>query len=371
MTRKPEPNFERVRSALTGGKPDRVPLVDQPHAAFWNKYMGKHVVDPKDYVQFWLSAGFDYIWNRTNIDLTGGLTPKEGVRLGEVDPDRGTERKWAPEGAGIITSWEDFEKHPWPKPEDFDYSKCLNLAKILPEGMKLIDGQGHLFTGVCHLMGFETFALAVYEQPDLVEALFDKVGSLVYTHCDNLSSIDAVGVLRFNDDLCYKKGPLVSPEVYRKYLFPWMRKIINLCHIRGKPILFHTDGNNAKLLDDYLDMGVDALNPIDPTGMDIRATRAKVGTRICLTGNINQTYPLGLGTPEEVELEALQLLRDVAQEGAYCMGSGHSVQGYVPLQNFNAMVDTVFKWGKYPIDIPRDVIADAERRANAARGARV
>ncbi len=367
MANRHEPNFERVRIAFSGGKPDRVPLFDNPRQAFISKFMGKPVVEIRDFIEFWRQAGFDYVWTHTSVDLTGGLAPKEGARVGGDNPDSGSAREWAPEGAGIITNWADFEKHPWPKPEDIDYSKCLAAAKALPDGMKLFDGQGHIFTGVCHLMGFETFAVAVYEQPDLVEALFNKVGSIVYNFFDNLSSIDVMGALHFNDDLAYKKGPLVSPEVYRKYQFPWMRKIIDLCHQRGKLFLFHTDGNNARLLDDIVDLGVDALNPIDPTGMDIRATRAKVGTKLCLCGNINQTYPLGLGTPAEVELETLLLLRDVGQEGAYCLGSGHSLQDYVPLENFRAMVDTLFEWGKYPIEIPESIIVDAQRRAEASR----
>ncbi|MCL5025626.1 MAG: hypothetical protein M1531_03905 [Chloroflexi bacterium] len=365
MARRYEPNFERLRTALTGGKPDRVPIYDSPRPGFMSNYMGKPVETIEDVIEFRLAVGYDYVSVRTEIDFKGGVAPKEGVRLGH-DPD-GAEREWAPEGLGIITSWADFEKHPWPKPEDIDYSECLAAAKALPEGMKLIEGRGHVFTGVCHLMGFETFAMAVYEQPDLVQAMFDKVGATVYNLFENLTSMDAVGALHFNDDLAYKKGPLVSPEVYRKYQFPWMRKIIDLCHQRGKPFIFHTDGNNAKLLDDIIDIGVDAIHPVDPTGMDIRATRAKVGTRLCLCGNINQTYPLGLGTPAEVELEALRLLRDVGQDGAYCLGSGHSVQDYVPVENFKAMVETGLKWGKYPIEIPDSVIADAGQRAEASR----
>ncbi len=365
-----EPNFERLRIALTGGKPDRVPLYDQCRPAFVAKYMGRPVASIEDTVKFQLAAGFDYVVTNTKIDLTGGVAPKEGVLTGEMDPDTGAVRKWAPEHAGIITSWEDFEKHPWPKPEDINYSRPLAAAKILPEGMKLIEGEGHVFTGVCHLMGFETFSYALYEQPDLVQALFDKIGGLVYNLFENLTSMDAVGALRFNDDLGYKTGPLVSPAVYRKYLFPWMRKIINLCHERGKPFIYHNDGNVDLLLEDMIDIGVDAFRPVDPSCMDIWQTRAKVGTRLCLCGNIDQTYPLGLGSPAEVELMALRLLRDIGRDGAYCLGSGHSVSEYVPIENFNTMVQTGWKWGKYPIDISDEVIADAERRAEVSRAKR-
>ncbi len=329
--------------------------------------MGKPVNTIEEIIEFRLAVGYDYVSVRTEIDFTGGVQPKEGVRLGH-DPD-GAEREWAPEGVGIITSWADFEKHPWPKPESIDYSECLAAAKVLPEGMKLIEGRGHIFTGVTHLMGFETFAMAAYEQPDLVQAMFDKVGGTVYSLFENLSDMDAVGALHFNDDLAYKKGLLFSPAFYRKYQFPWMKKIIDLCHRKGKPFIFHTDGDNTKVLEDFIEIGADAFHPVDPTGMDIRAVRAQVGTKLCLCGNINQTYPLGLGTPAEVEVEALKLLRDVGSNGAYCLGSGHSVQDYVPVANFKAMVETGLKWGRYPVDIPEGVIAEAQRRADASRAA--
>ncbi|MCL4535507.1 MAG: hypothetical protein M1370_10165 [Bacteroidetes bacterium] len=382
--RRPDPDFNRLRAALMGGTPDRVPLWDSVTTGFKRKFMGRPVTGGRadagarlasgyDYVlpggargecEFRLAAGYDYVMAGPRVDFTGGRKPKEGARIGH--DANGATREWAPEGAGVIPSWQDFEGHPWPGPEDVDYGEFEETNKYLPEGMKIVAARGHIFTEVWELMGFETFATAIYEQPDLVQAIFDKVGTLVCKMIDDMLSIPNVGALRFNDDLAYKKSLLFSPATYRKYHFPWMRRAAEICRKHDAPFIYHCDGNITKVLDDLADVGVNALHPIDPTGLDIRAVRRQLGTKVCLLGNINQTYPLGLGTPEEVRYEALTLLRDIAPAGAYCLGSGHSVQDYVPLENYRAMTDTVREYGRYPIAIPEDVLREAEAAARAS-----
>ncbi len=367
-TRRHDPDFGRLRTALMGGTPDRVPLWDRATSGFQAVYLGKKIPGVLGEIEFGLAAGYDFVRIEPPVNFTGGIEPKEGRRIGH-DPD-GPAREWATEGQGIITTWADFERHPWPKPEDVDYSAFELANKHLPEGMKIVAARGHVFTEVWELMGFNTFAMALTDNPDLVRAIFDKVGETVCKIISDMLEIPNVGALRFNDDLGYKKGLLVSPEVYRRYQFPWMRKAVEICRRKNVPFIFHCDGNFLKVLDDLLDLGINGLHPLDPTSVDIRDVRRKVGNRVCLLGNICQTYPLGLGTPEEVRLDALRLLRDIAPSGAYCMGSGHSVQDYVPLANFNAMVDTVFEYGYYPIHVPERVIREAEAAVERQRAGR-
>ncbi len=362
--KKPTPDFGRLRTALLGGTPDRVPRWDTVTTGFKHKFLGKRLPGVQAECAFRPAAGYDYVIVGPKIDFTGGSKPKEGLRVGR--DANGATRQWAPEGKGIITSWEDFEKHRWPKPEEIGYEEFVEANKYLPEGAQIVAARGHIFTEVWELMGFETFAVAVYEQPDLVEAIYDKVGTTVCKVIDEMLSIPNVGALRYNDDLAYKKSLLMSPAIYRKFHFPWLRKAVDICHKHDAPFIYHTDGNVTKVLDDLVDVGIDALNPIDPTGLDIREVRRHLGTKVCLLGNICQTYPLGLGTPEEVRYEALSLLRDIAPGGAYGLGSGHSVQDYVPLENFRAMVDAVEEYGQYPIEVPDKVLSEAEAAAKAS-----
>ena len=92
-----------------------------------------------------------------------------------------------------------------------------------------------------------------------------------------------------------------------------------------------------------------AHTSIEPKAMDIAYVKKKWGHQLCLIGNIDLGYTLTLGTPQDVEEEVRQRLREVAPGGGYCIGSSNSVTDFVPLQNYNAMRDAVFRYGAYPI----------------------
>ena len=105
------------------------------------------------------------------------------------------------------------------------------------------------------------------------------------------------------------------------------------------------------LLHKYLiEVGVDVLQPIDPSCMDIVKTKQEFGDRICLVGNVPNEL-LRSGTPEQVQDYTMNLLRNCAQGGGYCVGSGNSVPDWAKFDNFMAMRDTALKYGVYPISL--------------------
>ena len=104
------------------------------------------------------------------------------------------------------------------------------------------------------------------------------------------------------------------------------------------------------LMDDLLDIGIDALHPIDPTCLDINEVKARVGDRLCLFGNISNEI-LMKGTPEEVTELVKTRIREVAPGGGYCLGSGNSVPNWAKFENYMAMRDTVLQYGGYPINL--------------------
>ncbi len=144
---------------------------------------------------------------------------------------------------------------------------------------------------------------------------------------------------------------MVSPEVLRRYIFPVYRRLNRMCHEEGVLTLFHSDGNVERVIDDIIDAGFDAFNPIEPVAMDIRALKKRVAGRLALVGNVDLSYTLTRGTPEEVETEVRGLIRDLAPGGGYGLASANSVPEYVPWNNFVAMHTAWLKYGKYPIDL--------------------
>ncbi|GBE27964.1 methylcobalamin:coenzyme M methyltransferase [bacterium BMS3Bbin03] len=343
------PDFDRLRTALLRGIPDRVPLqeliVDRTIQA---QFLERPVQSIKDSIEFFAKAGYDAI----RISPKATFKPPDlskGLKTDATTQD--VERTWHSEGKGLVTDWKSFEKYPWPKPEEIDYSDFETARHNLPGGLKILAHYGDIFTWIWDIMGFETFSLALYEQQDLIEALFEKVGSLIFGMFKTMVTYDHIGAVWYSDDIAIGSGPFVNPDVFRSYLFPWMKKIGDLAKAYDLPYIYHSDGDLRLLLDDIIACGVDALQPIEPKALDIRELKQKYGRRLCLIGNLDLEYTLTRAAPEEVVETTKSLIRDLAPAGGYCVGSGNSIPAYVPFKNYLAMVETTLKYGKYPIAI--------------------
>jgi len=199
-------------------------------------------------------------------------------------------------------------------------------------------------------MGFETFAMTLYEDPDLIQAMFDKVGGAVFNLYENMATMDRIGALWFSDDLAYTGGPMIDPSFYRQYLFPWVKKMGDLCKARKIPFLYHSDGVLWDVLDDLIDCGVTALHPIEPKSMDVAEVKEKAGGRLTVLGSI-EVDTLCRGTRDEVVDLVKDRMRRVAPGGGFCLGSSNSVPEYADVHNYIAMLEAGDRWGTYPIQV--------------------
>jgi uroporphyrinogen decarboxylase len=316
-------------------------------------------------VEFWVKAGYDHIpiAQGINMVVAGNVPARDAAGAafsGVMRPQESryslyqgadSRRRWMEEGHGVITSMDDFRRFPWPSPQDIDFSLLDAVGKLMPPGMKIIALIGVAFSEVSSLMGTETFFLSIYEDPELVAALFEKIGTLDYETVKKVAEHPAVGAVLLTGDIGYSDNLLVSPSFLRQSVFPLMKRMAEVCHQRHLPCLFHSDGNISEVIDDLIACDIDAIHPVEPKAMDIADIKKKYGHRLCLCGNIDLGYTLTLGTPEEVAEEVKQRLREVAPGGGYCAGSSNSVTEYVPLANYNALRETVLQYGRYPISV--------------------
>jgi len=349
MTVELDPDFERVRAALRCQQPDRVPSMEllmdtELKAAF----LGHEPQGYADEVDFWYRAGYDYICVRAGYELDAKGVGASGDKASPAGR-QALRRVWAPEHKGQISSWADFERYPWPDPDDATYDHFDEIRNLLSPGMKMIGRAGDIFTNAWMYMGFESFCYAMVEQPDLVAALMDKIGRIILRTFERMAEIDGVGALWYCDDVAYTEGLLVSPHFLRERLFPWMRRIGDVCKAHDLPYVYHTDGVLWEVMDDLIECGINGLQPIEPKSMDIAQVKQRYGRRLCLIGNIDLGYTLTRGTPSEVEAEVRQRIRDCAPGGGYCVGSSNTVTHYVPVENFRAMIEATRKYGQYPI----------------------
>ena len=355
----PKPDFGRFLDAVKHREADRVPmgeiLVDY---SIQSQFLGRKVTaeDVSSQVEFWAKAGYDYIPVTVSMMSPGKVTEESKITKALKDmvlrekPDTRDPKAWNLEFTSFIHDRVDLEKFPWEAAEDVDFSKLHAVRELLPDGMKVIAVSGKIFTLTWMLMGFNNFALKLAEGDSLVAEVVEIVATIQLKLLQRIFEFDYVAGVWAVDDLAFGTGPMISPEAYRKYIFPWYRKVAEKCHDNNGIFLMHSDGDVNVLMEDLIDIGLDVIQPIDPTCMDIAKVKKKYGERICIIGNVSNEL-LRSGSTEEIEATVKQLLREVAPKGGYCLGSGNSVPDWAQFENYMAMRDATLKYGEYPIHI--------------------
>ena len=189
------------------------------------------------------------------------------------------------------------------------------------------------------LMGYQSMGYAMADEPELVQAMFDRVGEALVELFGAMASHESVGAVFLGDDMGFKTSTMISPEALRKYVFPWQRRIGEAVHARGKPFLLHACGNLEAVMDDLIDdVGIDARHSFEDVIEPVESFAARYGERIAVIGGVDVDI-LGRGTEEQVRARTREILEACAPGGGYVLGSGNSIANYTSLENFLAMVD--------------------------------
>jgi uroporphyrinogen decarboxylase len=356
------------------GEPDRVPAfevsIDTIHKT---RFLGRKPASLEDEIEFWAGAGYDHVPVQAGIrsllrpssaqagaDESGGTLRESGMDVRKLFTARReryaydggySEREWAPEGDGVITSQGDFDSFPWPSPDSFTFEEFEIAEQALPEGLRVTAFLGWVFTGAWWLMGMEGFMFGLHDQPDLVRAVTRRIGEIQAEVLRRLlrERRGGLGAVLMSDDLAHGGGLLVGPDYLRSQVLPWYREMIGECHRAGLPVILHSDGDVTQVIPDIIEAGFDGFHPVENQAMDIRALKRDYGRQLTLFGNIDLAFPLALGKPEDVRRTVRDLIRDCAPGGGLGVGSGNSVPEYVPYENWLAMREATHEYGSYPI----------------------
>lgn len=331
----PQPDFNRLKTAIHFSEPDRLPLAElwvdaEIKAAFLGdvsaaeldcRKTGFNVA--KD-IEFWHKAGYDYI----------RLTPRYEFYQSWLKDEKAT----------------DFDQKLDMFLHSIDYSDIEKAEKLLPPGMKVIFApEGGIFEQAWMNLGYEKFMTDLYENPEYIERVCNVIGAAELAMYEKFSRSDFVGGFWFSDDIAYTESLILSPTIIRRYLFPWYEKFAALARANGKLFFYHSDGNQTPLLDDYIVMGFDAIHPIEPKAWDIADLKKRLHGRLAMLGSVDLDNPLARGTPAEVREYVHRRILDIAPGGGFAIGSSNSVAKYVPVENYRAMLQAVVEFGQYPI----------------------
>ena len=380
---KPEPNVNRLYTALSRkGTPDRVPFMElfadgEVMAAILGKpldYFSRKLRSRREWeermlslIEFYATLGYDYVradtrdfeatvklYEQNKRVLSAGKIGSRAYRYKTIDVaaelNRG-ERLWANEDVGVIASWDDFKSFPWEDPETIAEEGNAGLEWVcdhVPSGMGVITGAGSVLEPVMWLMGIKNFYVSLYKQPDLVDAMFKKVGELSIERF-KLAAKTSRRIVAFwgSDDWGYKNGLMISPVMMRRWVFPVHKKMAEIAHSRGSFYLLHSCGNLRAIMDDIIDyVKVDAKHSFEDTYLPVTEAKKLYGDRIALIGGIDMDV-LARRNPKEVREYVSQVLKVCKPNGGYCLGSGNTVANYVSLENYLTMLDVGFQEGWY------------------------
>jgi uroporphyrinogen decarboxylase len=201
------------------------------------------------------------------------------------------------------------------------------------------------------MRGFGEWLTDLLENPAFIEALMDRIADYWVAVVDRAlkEAGDFIDIVCWGDDLGTQHGPQVSPDLYRRLIKPWHKRMVEAVKRHGKPVHYHTCGSVVTLLADFIDLGIDVLNPVQvsATGMDTRRLRKEFGHEIAFWGAIDTQAVLPRGTPEDVRNEVKRRLTDLAPGGGYVLCAVHNIQPEVPPENIEAMYQAALEFGRY------------------------
>ena len=147
------------------------------------------------------------------------------------------------------------------------------------------------------LGGFNDFFVNVYANRELAEALLDMCVEF-YLHAIDIALDAGLTFLFLADDVCFKQGTFLEPGLFKELWLPRMQKLVKPAKEAGVPVMFHSCGNVTNIFEDILmELGVDAINPIEPYSNDIFEIKKKYGDKITISGNIDIAGPLSFRNP--------------------------------------------------------------------------
>ena len=288
-----------------------------------------HWINDKNYIDI-----FNVLWQHTEKDIDQHFLHKDG-----------------PFHSGRLTI-ERVEEWDWPD------GRNLGLAEGVKERVQAIKSMGdyavslYLPGGVIHrgyaMRGMEAYLKDLYKSPEALERLMDK---LCEFWCETAETVittagsENIDTVYFGEDLGTQDGCMFDPDgIYAKYLKPRHARMVSTVKglTNGKAkICFHCCGSAYSFIPHLIDIGIDALNPVQVTAANMEPERLKdeFGDKITFWGGINTQSILPFGTPKEVAEETQRIISTLGKGGGYILNSVHNIQAEVPPENIVAMFD--------------------------------
>jgi uroporphyrinogen decarboxylase len=344
---KPKPDCDDfIKAVTTDYEPGRVRLIEyiinDPVRKAVTEMLGRRWVGRAadedaywdNFIAFWYHMGYDFV----RLELSMGFKGVEGRR----SEDGG--RVYSETARGPITSREDFEKYPWPDPSESDFRPYEYVSANMPDGVGLIANHaGGMLEHLTSLMGYETLCVGLFEQPDLVEAVANRLGELMQRYYERILQLDRLIAIFPGDDMGFRSSTLISPEDLRKYTLPWHKRFAGMAHEAGIPYILHSCGNVEKIMEYLIEnVGIDAKHSFEDAIIPIVEFKRRYGDRIGVLGGVDVDKLTRLDT-DSLRTYVRGIIDECAPGGRFAIGSGNSIPDYIPVENYLVMIDEALR----------------------------
>ena len=321
-----DPQFERLETVLRRkGEPDRVPFYELfADREVMEEILGKSIGDCRDTIEFYHRLGYDYVPVWPHCDLTVGSL---------IDRSQGYP----------IKDWETFHSYEWPAADSVQFYEFEMIEPNLPNGMKIIGETGGILESLEALVGYEQLCYLLADQPELVEAILKHLEELYESMYVGMARREEVGAVVISDDLGFKTQTLLSPDMLRQYILPRHRKLAEIIHDAGKPCILHSCGQLSEIMEDVIEyVGVDAKHSYEDHIFPVDRAMELYGDRIAILGGFD-VDKLSRGDETEIRSHTRFLIEHLSKRGGYALGSGNSIPGFIPIENYLTMLDEGYR----------------------------
>jgi len=367
---------ERVLTTISHNEPDRVPT--SMNASPWVLYRLKKALGVSSDKELMARLNID-IFDMRGIDGQGkvipryigpachrvtsngellplgcpGMAPRDmwGIELKVVDTPYGKMFQHKPPPLSDAESLKELENYDWPNPDWFEYDTIPIQLEQWSDYAVLCSGAS-IFQHPTFLRGMDKLLMDLVLNPDMANFIIDKFTDFYYEYFRRIfnEAGDMIDIFWIADDFGGQDNLIISPELFREFFVPRLKRLIGMAKEYNIKVLLHSDGNIRPIIPILIDLGVDILDPIQPEAKDMNPKEIKeeFGDKLCLRGGISVQKVLSKGTEHEVREEIKKRIEQLAPGGGYILSPGHPVlQVDIPTKNIIAMYEAAQEYGSY------------------------
>jgi len=198
---------------------------------------------------------------------------------------------------------------------------------------------GDLWERATFIRGLENILLDLYANPKFVQELMDKITDYNLSTMQFLYDNFKFDGIVLSDDYGSQKAMLLSPESWRKFIKPYLFRLVSAAKKYRWVMFLHSCGYIIPIIKDLIEAGIDILHPVQPETMNIFLLKKEFGKDITFCGGVSTQKILPFGTPEGIRAE-VKLLKDIiGKNGGYILDTGIQIISDVSLTNIIALLD--------------------------------